>query len=107
MSDSPYESPIPTNTHDPHAEPLAVYPGDGLALPDEYIGYEGGLVVRTPSGTTVLSPRKFGGTLKTVTPSDFGPVDRLSTNGHLSPDRVQLKKYGEAPDVYRVEVEYE
>ena len=94
-------------TNDPHTEPLAVYEHDGLALPEAYIGYEGGLVVRTPSGTTVLNLRTFGGVLDTVQPSDFGEVDRLSTNGHLSPDRVQLKKYGEEPEVFRVAVDDE
>lgn len=90
---------------DPHQEPLAVYEYDGLALPEPYIGYEGGLVVRTPRGTTDLKPREFGGFVAGILPSDFGEVDRLSTNGHLSPDRVQLKRYGEEPDVYRVDVE--
>lgn len=90
---------------DPHVEPLAVYERDGLALPESYIGYEGGLVVRTPcGGTTVLTPREFGGLLTDVRPRHFGEVDRLSTNGHLAPDYVQLKKYGEAPEVYRVDV---
>lgn len=93
-------------SEDPHEEPLAVYDRDGLALPEDYICYEGGLVVRTPKGTTVLTPREFGGVLDTVRPSDFGEVNRLSVNGHLAPDRVQLKKYGEEPEVYRVEVSH-
>lgn len=88
-----------------HEEPLQITEADGLHLPEEYIGYEGGLVVRTPrGGTKVLTPREFSGLLDSIKPRHFGEIDRLSKNGHLAPDYVQLKKYGEDEEVYRVKL---
>ena len=90
---------------DPHAEPLNVYELDGLCLPEPFIGYEGGLVVRTPSGLTVdCKPRQWDAHMGAVRPRHFGEVNENGTNSHLDANQVSLKKYGEPERIYRVDV---
>lgn len=90
---------------DPHAEPLHVSEADGLCLPDEYIGHDGGLVVRMPNGGTIdYKPREFGAHAETVRPAHFGETNDDGRNSHLEPDQVSLKKYGEDEQVFRVDV---
>jgi len=91
-------------TNDPHTEPLAVYEHDGLALPEAYIGYEGGLVVRTPKNTQQYNGWWGDAFVGSVRPDHFGDYDY---NPELAPDCVQLKKYGEEPEVFRVAVDDE
>lgn len=92
-------------TDDPHAEPLLVTDADGLHLPEGYIGHDGGLVARMPNGGTVdFKPRKWGATVGNVVPRHFGDVNGEGPNDHLEEDQVQLKKYGEEAEVFRVEV---
>lgn len=88
-------------TADPHAEPLRVTEADGLALPEPYIGYEGGLVVRTPDNTQQFNGWRPKGRVPTVLPRHFGERDY---NPELAPDQVSLKKYGEEPAVFKVEI---
>lgn len=91
--------------NDPHAEPLLVTEADGLRLPEDYIGHDGGLVVRMPNGGTIdFKPRKWNGRVGNVVPRHFGQVNEDGPNAHLEADQVSLKKYGEDAEVYTVEV---
>lgn len=90
---------------DPHVEPLRVTEADGLCLPEDYIGHEGGLVARMPNGGTIdFKPREWGGTVGNVVPRHFGEVNDDGPNAHLEADQVGLKKYGQEPEVFAVEV---
>lgn len=88
----------------PHDEPLEVSDHDGLALPHEFVGHDGGLVARMPNGGTIdFKPRKWGAFVGNVLPRHFGE-NGSGPNDHLAVDEVGLKKYGEDEQVYRVDV---
>lgn len=91
----------------PHEEPLHVTTADGLHLPDDYIGHDGGLVVRLPVGITIdFKLREWGAHVGIVQPRHFGETSE-GRNDHLDAFEVSLKKYGEDPDVYAVDVDEE
>lgn len=82
--------------------PLEVNETDGLELPEDYIGYPDGVVVRTPSMTLEMptGSEQMTSPLGVVFPRHFDG-DR---NPDLAPDKVSLKKYGEDAEVFRVDV---
>lgn len=93
-------------TDGPHTEPLQVTKADGLCLPEDYIGHDGGLVVRVPTGLTVDGkPREWGGHHGAIGPCHFGSVNDDGTNAHLAADEVSLKRYGHPAETFRVDVE--
>jgi len=80
----------------------------GLWLPEEYGNHDQGVVIRTPRATIDHKPGgAIGPQHGMIRPRDFGDEEEFheSRNPELAPDRVKLKRYGEDPETFRVEVD--
>lgn len=88
----------------PGDDTLAVDDVSGLTLPFEFIGYDGGLVIRTPKATIEHDPgMRHGPFDPTVEPAFFGGDEPLA-HPELAPDKVSFQKEGGDPQVYTVRV---
>jgi hypothetical protein len=89
--------------------------GSVLAMPDWYYEFDGSVVIRTPRATSVVhknypgefpfSPDGFPANHYRSLPNESIRYWRDQRNPQLRPDRISFKRFGDEPEVYRVERE--
>lgn len=89
-----------------HPEGMLKHDGEMLHLPDEYVEYGGGVVIRTPTATVDAESFPFdsvGGTFPFAREHWASrDDDTVLNNPSLAPDKVSIKRYGEEPTIYTV-----